>query len=84
MNKINFHNKVLYLLKNQKREKIFINLMDRFINRLVERVDGDFRKRHEKREILVTLFVSVKKKWMLEYDLMQNMVLVDKINWLTK
>ena len=36
--------------------------MDRFINRLVERVDGDFRKRHEKREILVTLFVSVKKK----------------------
>jgi len=58
--------------------------MDRFINRLVERVDGDFRKRHEKREILVTLFISVKKKWMLEYDLMQNMVLVDKINWLTK
>ena len=36
--------------------------MDRFINRLVERVDGDFRKRHEKREILVTLFVSVKNK----------------------
>ena len=58
--------------------------MDRFINRLVERVDGDFRKRHEKREILVTLFVSVKKKWMLEYDLMQNMVLVDEINWLIK
>lgn len=58
--------------------------MDRFINRLVERVDGDFRKRHEKREILVTLFVSVKKKWMLEYDLMQNMVLVEEINWLIK
>ena len=58
--------------------------MDRFINRLVERVDGDFRKRHEKREILVTLFISVKKKWMLEYDLMQNMVLVDEINWLIK
>ena len=58
--------------------------MDRFINRLVERVDGDFRKRHEKREILVTLFVSVKKKWMLEYDLMQNIVLVDEINWLIK
>ena len=36
--------------------------MDRFINRFVERVDGDFRKRHEKREILVTLFVSVKNK----------------------
>ena len=58
--------------------------MDRFINRFVERVDGDFRKRHEKREILVTLFISVKKKWMLEYDLMQNMVLVDEINWLIK
>ena len=58
--------------------------MDRFINRLVERVDGDFRKRHEKREILVTLFISVKKKWMLEYDLMQNMVLVEEINWLIK
>ena len=58
--------------------------MDRFINRLVERVDGDFRKRHEKREILVTLFISVKKKWMLEYDLMQNIVLVDEINWLIK
>jgi hypothetical protein len=36
--------------------------MDRFINHLVERVDGDFRKRHEKREKLVTLFVSVKNK----------------------
>ena len=58
--------------------------MDRFINRLVERVDGDLRKRHEKREILVTLFISVKKKWMLEYDLMQNMVLVEEINWLIK
>ena len=58
--------------------------MDRFINRFVERVDGDFRKRHEKREILVTLFISVKKKWMLEYDLMQNIVLVDEINWLIK
>ena len=58
--------------------------MDRFINRFVERVDGDFRKRHEKREILVTLFISVKKKWMLEYDLMQNMFLVRWIKWLIK
>lgn len=60
--------------------------MDRFINRFVERVDGDFRKRHEKREILVTLFVSVKNKMNIriwfnaKYGFGRGNKLINKVN----